>query len=69
MLMVYARPAILSLHARTACVLLAKSVWNVFCFTDEIKVTQTTEQKLQLFTIRQRNSTLHYVLISAEVSL
>jgi len=41
----------------------------VFCFTDEIKVIQTTEQKLQLFTTRQRDSTLHYVLISAEVSL
>lgn len=69
MLMVYARPAILSLQAMTAYVLLAKSLGNVFCFTDEIKVTKTTEQKLQLFTIRQRNITPHYVLISAEVSL
>ena len=69
MLMVCARPAILSLQAMTAYVLRAKSLWNVFCFTDEIKVTQTTQQKLQLFTIRQRNSTLHYVLISAEVRL
>lgn len=69
MLMVYARPAILSLQAMTADVLLAKTLWNVFWFTDKIKLTQTTEQKLQLFTIRQRNRTLHCVRISAEGSL
>lgn len=69
MLMVFSRPAVLSFQAMTAYILLAKRLWNMFCFTDEIKVTQQTEQVLQLFTIRQRNSTLHYVLISHEVSL
>lgn len=46
--------------------LLAKSLWNVSCFIGEIKITQTTEQKLQQSTIRQKKSILHYVLISAE---
>lgn len=69
MIMMCARPAALSLQAMTVHVLLAKSLWNVFCFIGEIKITQTTEQKLQVFTIRQRNSTLHYVLMSAEVNL
>lgn len=69
MIMMCARPAVLSLQAMTFHVLLAKSLWNVFCFMGEIKITQTTEQKLQLFPIRQRNSILRYVLISAEVNL
>lgn len=69
MIIMYSRPADLSLQVMTVHVLLAKNLWKVFCFIGEIKITQTTEQKLQLFTIRQRNNTLHYVLISAEVSV
>lgn len=67
MIIMYARPTDLSLQAMTVHVLLAKSLWIMFCFIGEIKITQTTEQNLQLFTTRQRNSTLHYVLISVNV--